>query len=263
MEKQQLIYEKMAQIVKEVEAVTKDGTNRTYTYPTIEAIMSSMHDALSKAQVFIMCDVVEAKITQGNVGEKGTSMRFAEVKAKYSFYTTDGSHVDSILLGEAFDAGDKAISKALTSAYKKCLTQTFCIPIDVVESDGKDGKEKENFAKRETPKTDEKKPETKSTQPNAEDVMNPFEDNALPVPNGKHHEIPENMAKFPLSDDRIFYFIIGEAGKVAPSGKAQYFTPEGKTEGLWVPLSVIGEKKTENGLWIKNWFVEKSADKIV
>src|SRR5699024_11672405 len=45
----------------------------------------------------------------------------------------DGSSVESIIIGESMDMGDKATNKAMAAAYKYACFQVFCIPTEEMQ----------------------------------------------------------------------------------------------------------------------------------
>lgn len=55
------------------------------------------------------------------------------LKMKYTLFADDGSFIETVLLGEAMDTGDKAINKAMAIAYKYLCFQVFCIPVEDME----------------------------------------------------------------------------------------------------------------------------------
>ena len=55
-------------------------------------------------------------------------MHYVTCKIKFTFYAEDGSFVESTIVGEAMDTGDKATNKAMAIAYKYACFQVFCIP---------------------------------------------------------------------------------------------------------------------------------------
>jgi hypothetical protein len=55
---------------------------------------------------------------------------YSVIKVRYTFYTTDGSSVESVVVGEAMDSGDKSMNKAMSAAFKYACFQTFCIPTE-------------------------------------------------------------------------------------------------------------------------------------
>jgi len=58
----------------------------------------------------------------------GVALFYETVKVRYGFVSTiDNSVVPVTVSGTGSDTGDRAMSKALTDAYKSAVTQTFCI----------------------------------------------------------------------------------------------------------------------------------------
>lgn len=59
---------------------------------------------------------------------RGTVMHHVICTIKFTFFAEDGSSIESTLVGEALDTGDKATNKAMAIAYKYACFQVFCIP---------------------------------------------------------------------------------------------------------------------------------------
>jgi len=57
-------------------------------------------------------------------------MFHATLWIEYHFAASDGSEIVALTAGEATDSGDKACNKAMASALKYALTQTFSIPTE-------------------------------------------------------------------------------------------------------------------------------------
>jgi hypothetical protein len=51
-------------------------------------------------------------------------------RIRFRYTTTDGSHVDTVNVGEAMDSGDKAMNKAMSIALKYSLLQMLLIPTE-------------------------------------------------------------------------------------------------------------------------------------
>lgn len=128
-----LIYSKMTEIIKLVGSVSKDKTSVgkfTFKYRGIDDVMNALHDAFGTVGVFISQDVLSHAMTQ----IEGRGIHHL-AKIKFGFYTTDGSHIDSTVVGECIENGDKGLGKCMSYALKTCLLQTFLIP---TEDDSKD-----------------------------------------------------------------------------------------------------------------------------
>ena len=57
-------------------------------------------------------------------------MNVSDVLVNYSFIAEDGSSVVATMAGQASDSGDKAVSKALSMAFKYLCFQTFLCGTD-------------------------------------------------------------------------------------------------------------------------------------
>jgi hypothetical protein len=62
-------------------------------------------------------------------------MRGVTVTVTFRFYGPDGNYIEAQACGEASDAGDKAIPKAHSVAYRTMLLQALCIPTDEADPD--------------------------------------------------------------------------------------------------------------------------------
>lgn len=131
----QLINQKMVKCFKEIKSIQKDQKNQAqgWNFRGYEAVYNEIHKVLSKNDVFILPEVLEWNDEildfTDRYGNKKKQVRVI-IKMKYSFIAEDGSKVESIVMGEAMDYGDKAMNKAMTYAQKYCLLQTFLIPFD-------------------------------------------------------------------------------------------------------------------------------------
>jgi hypothetical protein len=59
---------------------------------------------------------------------KGTTMRNVTVKMGFRVYGPGGDYFDGVSFGEAADAGDKAVTKAQSVAYRTFLLQALTVP---------------------------------------------------------------------------------------------------------------------------------------
>lgn len=130
MEKQ-MIYEAISNVMAEIGAIGKDSTNSTqgFKYRGIDAVMNALNPALVKHKVFVAPEVLE-QTREERQSAKGNLLIYSICKIKFSFYTTDGSHVEVVTIGEGMDSGDKATNKAMSIAFKYACFQLFCIPTE-------------------------------------------------------------------------------------------------------------------------------------
>ena len=126
-----LIFEQMAKVMSEVDAIGNDKTNQTqnFKYRGIDQVYNSLNPLLAKHKIFTMPKVLNSE-REERTNAKGTTLFYSRVTMEYTFYTTDGSAVACSVIGEGMDSGDKATNKAMAIAHKYALLQTFCIPTE-------------------------------------------------------------------------------------------------------------------------------------
>ncbi len=123
------IYSQMSKIMNDLNAIGKDDTNKQqgFKFRGIDSIYNEIHQWLAKHGVFSVPEVLTFDRTQ-IVTKSGTNMMYTVAKIKFKFYADDGSFVESVMIGEGSDAGDKSSNKAMAIAHKYALLQVFCIP---------------------------------------------------------------------------------------------------------------------------------------
>ncbi|MBA4699198.1 MAG: ERF family protein [Ruminococcus sp.] len=126
------IYGAIAGVIADVGAVGKDKVNKQqgFKFRSVDDVYNALHPALAKNKVFIVPEILEQ--TREVVGEtrNGAKMTLVICTIKYTFFAEDGSYIESIIIGEALDTGDKATNKAMAIAYKYACFQVFCIPTE-------------------------------------------------------------------------------------------------------------------------------------
>lgn len=125
------VFERMARIMSEVDVIGKDSVNKEqgFKYRGADEVLNSLHSIFARHGVFIMPEVLEFHYFDQTT-KSGTLMFHHHVRVKFNFYAPDGSTVAAIGLGEAANAGDKSVSKAMTIALKYVLTQGLLIPTE-------------------------------------------------------------------------------------------------------------------------------------
>ena len=123
------IYKAIANVMQYIGAVGKDAVNGDdgYKYRSIDAVMNALNPAMVKNGVIAVPKVIESR-REERAKKDGSGLIFSVVKVSYTFYAEDGSSVETIVIGEAMDDGDKSMNKAMSAAYKYACFQTFCIP---------------------------------------------------------------------------------------------------------------------------------------
>ena len=132
-QKTPLIYSKIAEVMTNLNAIGKgrktSGFGASFNFRGIDDVMNELHPILAKAGVFVVPNVLN-EVREERKNSKGTLLFYTRLTIRFSFYAADGSHIDSTVIGEAMDSGDKASNKAMSIGYKYACLQVFCIPTE-------------------------------------------------------------------------------------------------------------------------------------
>lgn len=130
-----LIFEKIALVMNEIEAISKDRDNKQqgFKFRGIDDVYNTLHYVMAKHKIFTVPSIVGRNYAD-RTSKSGSAMFHRILTVQYRFFAKDGSFVDCVVDGEATDSGDKSTSKCLAIAHKYALLQVFCIPT----SDDKD-----------------------------------------------------------------------------------------------------------------------------
>lgn len=130
------IYSAIAGVMADVGYVAKDKVNKQqgFKFRSIDDVYNALHPALAKNKVFIVPRVLEQK-REDVVTKSGGKMVLVICKIKFTFFAEDGSFIETVIIGEGLDTGDKATNKAMAIAYKYACFQVFCIPTEELMDD--------------------------------------------------------------------------------------------------------------------------------
>jgi len=134
-----LIYKAIAAVMEEVGAVGKNNVNeqQRYKFRGIDDVMNALHPVMAKHKLFCTPTVLNVE-REERQNSKGNTLIYSVVTVKYTFYTVDGSSIESVVVGESMDSGDKSLNKSLSASLKYCLFQTFCIPTEEMHDSEED-----------------------------------------------------------------------------------------------------------------------------
>ncbi|MFE3452443.1 ERF family protein [Nonomuraea sp. NPDC059194] len=132
------IYQALAQVMKKVRSVAKRDQNShgNYVFRGVDAVVNAVGPKLRDVGVIVVPIVEDSSYDTVEVGRNRTQMGHAQVTVTYRFYGPDGTHLDCRVPGEAMDSGDKAMSKAMSVAFRTALIQALCLPTDDPDPDG-------------------------------------------------------------------------------------------------------------------------------
>lgn len=133
------IYQAMAEILAEIPSIGKDNKNKEqgFKYRGIDDVYNALHPLLAKHKVF-MAPTVLSRASEDRTTAKGGAMQCVTLSVEYRFFHADGSSISCTVMGEGRDTSDKATNKAMASAHKYALLQTFCIPTEDIGQDDPD-----------------------------------------------------------------------------------------------------------------------------
>ena len=123
--------------MREIDAIGKNKKNQQqgFNYRGIDDVYNALNPLLAKHGVFTAPEAMSIS-RETLTNQKGTTLHFSIVTMKHKFYAEDGTSVDTIVVGEGMDSGDKATNKAMAIAHKYALFQIFCIPtVDMPDPD--------------------------------------------------------------------------------------------------------------------------------
>lgn len=129
------IYEAISNVMNDVGAITKNKRTQQgdkYLYRGIDDVMNALNPAMSKNKIFVVPKIVDIK-REGRETKSGGNLTLSILTIEFTFYAVDGSSVTAVIIGEAFDSGDKSINKAMSVAYKYACFQVFCIPTEEMQ----------------------------------------------------------------------------------------------------------------------------------
>lgn len=129
-EKTGQIYAAMLKAQSEFGAVGKhkENTFDRYKFRSIDDLYEVAHRAFVAVGIFCVPTLRDERGEDRPTKNDG-AQRLVHVTVEYRFYAADGSSVAVTAGGEGSDRGDKALNKAMSSAYKNALFQTFAIPL--------------------------------------------------------------------------------------------------------------------------------------
>lgn len=130
------IYSAICGVMEDIGVVGKNDVNKQqgFKYRGIDAVMNALNPAMIRHKVFCVPEVLEQS-REERTTKNGSNLIYSVCRMRYRFFTTDGSHVDAVVVGEGMDSGDKATNKAMAVAFKYACFQTFCIPTEALMDD--------------------------------------------------------------------------------------------------------------------------------
>lgn len=122
--------------MKAVGPIAKLGKNAAqgFSFRGIDQVYGALHGPLADAGVLIVPEILSIERSEVATRSGGT-MSHVVVTIRYHFIGPAGDEVVAVVAGEAADSGDKAISKAMSMAFKYAAFQVFAIPLGEKDAD--------------------------------------------------------------------------------------------------------------------------------
>lgn len=123
-------------VMRDVQGIKKGERNKAqgFNFRGIDTVMNAVGPVLREHGVTIVPSAEDINTTSYETA-KGTTMFSAIVKMRYTVRGPAGDSFEGGAFGEAADAGDKAVSKAQSVAYRVFLLQGLTIPTDEPDPD--------------------------------------------------------------------------------------------------------------------------------
>lgn len=136
MAEQLTVHQALSKVMAEVQAVRKDSKNQAqrFNFRGIDAVMNAVGPALRKHGVVVLPEDVEVHRSNGATAN-GKQSAEVVIKVTYRVYGPNGDSIHGKVAAEAMDFGDKAVTKAMSVAYRTFLLQALTIPTDEPDPD--------------------------------------------------------------------------------------------------------------------------------
>ncbi len=133
------VVEALAAVMGEVRSVSKDrrvteGPAR-FNFRGVDDVMEAVGPNLRKHGVIFAPSRIVSVEHERYTTAKGSLMDGVTVIVEYTITGPAGDTMPAAAAGQAADSGDKAVSKAMSVAYRTVLLQALCIPPGDVDPD--------------------------------------------------------------------------------------------------------------------------------
>lgn len=124
------VFAALNEVKKAIGAVGKGERNSAqgFNFRGIDAVVNAAAPHLNEHGIITVPEVLDCTYDTVEVGAKRTAMGHVTLKASYHFYGPNGDKVTATVMSESMDAGDKAMAKAMSVAYRIALLQVLNLP---------------------------------------------------------------------------------------------------------------------------------------
>ena len=130
------VYEAWSNVMGAVQGIRKGERNpqQGFNFRGIDAVLNAVGPALREHQVTVVPTANTIDIERYQTA-RGGQMQGVIVKMTYTVFGPAGDSFAGSAYGQAADAGDKAVSKAESVAYRTFLLQSLTVPTDEPDPD--------------------------------------------------------------------------------------------------------------------------------
>lgn len=126
-----------ARVMREVGKIAKAQRNKdqNFNFRGIDDVVNTVAPVLRRHGVFIVPESVIEIREERYETNRGTKMHGVITHEEWRVWGPAGDSFTMQSVGQSSDAGDKAVSKAESVAYRVVLLQSLCIPTDETDPD--------------------------------------------------------------------------------------------------------------------------------
>lgn len=130
------VVEAFSAVMASVQAISKGDYNKDqrFHFRGIDTVTDAVGPVLREHGVVILPTAEDIQLER-YVTSKGTAMQGAVVRMRYTVFGPAGDSFTGVTYGQASDAGDKAVAKAQSVAYRVFLLQGLTIPTNEPDPD--------------------------------------------------------------------------------------------------------------------------------
>lgn len=130
------VFEAWSAVMGDVQGIRKGEVSQAqrFVFRGIDTVMNAVGPALRRHAVTVIPRAVDIE-TERYQTAKGGHMQSVIVRMEYTVYGPGGDSFTGAAYGQAADAGDKAVSKAESVAYRTFLLQALTVPTDEPDPD--------------------------------------------------------------------------------------------------------------------------------
>lgn len=130
------IYEALASVMEDVRSVRKSDRNeqQRFMFRGVDSVVNAVGPALRTHGVVVV-PLVQRVAYEDVLTSNDKRQTACRVVVEYVFHGPAGDSVSAVVIGEAWDSGDKAAPKAMSVAFRTALLQSLALPTDEPDPD--------------------------------------------------------------------------------------------------------------------------------